>query len=135
MVYTIVIFKKFKKYSKNTPEDVLIQGGIYQLKVNNKNSRTRCEMCSVLTIRKPERQQRRRSGVFIVNFVHIHTLFLVFPLLTLNKFCPLEFSKVTSLNPDILKGANFENNSWQVILHDLFRVNEQLLSYQQFMQN
>ena len=31
-------------------------------------------MCSVLTIKKPERRQRRRSGVFIVNFEHISHL-------------------------------------------------------------
>ena len=38
-----------------------------------------------LTIKTPERHQRRRSGVFIVNFEHISHLFLVFLLLTLNK--------------------------------------------------
>ena len=37
--------------------------GIYLLKVNKRNTRTRCEICSKLT--------RRRSGVFIVNFEHI----------------------------------------------------------------
>ena len=34
--------------------------------------------------KKPERRQWRRSGVFIVNFVHISHLVLVFLLLTLN---------------------------------------------------
>ena len=29
--------------------------GIYLLKVNNRNTRTRCEICSKLTIKKPER--------------------------------------------------------------------------------
>ena len=28
--------------------------GIYLLKVNNRNTRTRCEICSKLTIRTPE---------------------------------------------------------------------------------
>ena len=54
--------------------------GIYLLKVNNRNTRTRCEMCSKLTIKTPV----RRSGVFIVNFEHISHLVLVFPLLTLS---------------------------------------------------
>ena len=36
-------------------------------KVNNKNRRTICEVCSKLTIKTPERRQWRRSGVFIVN--------------------------------------------------------------------
>ena len=30
--------------------------GIYLLKVNNKNTRTRCEICSKLTIKTPERR-------------------------------------------------------------------------------
>ena len=30
-----------------------------------------CEICSKLTIKTPERRQRRRSGVFIVNFEYI----------------------------------------------------------------
>ena len=38
-----------------------------------------------LTIKTPERSQRRHSGVFIVNFDHISHLFLVLVLLTLNK--------------------------------------------------
>ena len=42
-----------------------------QHKVNNRNTRTRCEICLKLTtIKTPERRQRR-SGVFIVNFEHI----------------------------------------------------------------
>ena len=45
--------------------------GIYLLKVNNRNSRARCEICSKLTIKTSERRQWRRSGVFIVNFEHI----------------------------------------------------------------
>ena len=55
------------------------------LKVNNKNIRTRCKICSKLTIKTPEQRQWRRSGVFIVNFEHILHLALVFLLLTLNK--------------------------------------------------
>ena len=31
--------------------------GIYLVKVNNKNPRTRCEICSKLTIKTPERRQ------------------------------------------------------------------------------
>ena len=42
--------------------------GIYLLKVNNKNNRTRCEIFSKLTIKTAE---RRRFGVSIVNFKHI----------------------------------------------------------------
>ena len=57
---------------------------IYLLKVNNRNTRKRCEICSELTIKSPERRQWRRSDVFIVNFEHISHLFLVFLLSVLN---------------------------------------------------
>ena len=43
--------------------------GNYMFKGNNRSTRTRCEICSKLTIKAPER--RRRSGAFIVNFEHI----------------------------------------------------------------
>ena len=46
-------------------------------KVKNRNSRTRCEIYSKLTIKTPERRQWRRFGVFIVNFKHITHLVLV----------------------------------------------------------
>ena len=56
---------------------------VYLLKVSNKNTRIRCEICSKLTIKTPERPQWRRSGVAIVIFEHILQLFLVFLLLNL----------------------------------------------------
>ena len=58
--------------------------GIYLLRVNTRNTWTRCEICSKLTITTPDRRQWRRSGVFIVNFEHVSYLLLVFLLLTLN---------------------------------------------------
>ena len=58
--------------------------GIYLAKVNNRNTRTRWEICSKLTIKTPERRHWRRSGVFIVNVDHISHVVLVFLLLTLN---------------------------------------------------
>ena len=42
--------------------------GIYLFKVNNRNTRARCETCSKLTIKTAERLAWRRSGVFIINF-------------------------------------------------------------------
>ena len=45
--------------------------GIYLLKVNKRNTRARCEICSKLTIKTSERRHWRLSGVFIVNFEHI----------------------------------------------------------------
>ena len=59
-----------------------IPSNIYLFKVNNRNTRKRCEICAKLTIKT---QERRHSGVFIVNFEHISNFFLVFLLLNLNK--------------------------------------------------
>ena len=93
---------------------------IHLFKVNNRNIRTKCELCSKLTIKKPERRQNgpihfknlaanatrflkcvwpfwHRSGVFIVNFERASHLVLVFLLLTLNMQLPagkLNASKV-----------------------------------------
>ena len=58
---------------------------IYMFKVNNRHTRTRCEICSKLTIKTPERRHWRHSGVFIVNFEHISHFVLVFLLLTLSR--------------------------------------------------
>ena len=57
---------------------------IFLLKVNNRNTKARCEICSKLTIKAPEQCHWRCSGAFIVNFEHISYLVLVFLLLILN---------------------------------------------------
>ena len=57
-------------------------------KVNNRNTRTRSEICSKLTIKIPERRHWRRSGIFIINFEHVLHLFLVFLLLILSRQLP-----------------------------------------------
>ena len=54
-------------------------------KVHNLNFGIRCEICSDLTIKSPERRQWRLSGVFIVDFEYIYHLVLVFLLLTSGK--------------------------------------------------
>ena len=51
---------------------------IYLFKINNRNIKKSCEICSKLTVKTPERCQY----VFIVNFEHISHLLLVFLLLT-----------------------------------------------------
>ena len=53
--------------------------GIYMLKGNNRNTRTWCEICSKLTVKR-----YLYSGIFFVNFEHISHLVLGFLLLTLN---------------------------------------------------
>ena len=88
---------------------LIIPAGIYLLKVNNRNTRTRCEISSELTIKTPERRQAdmfkvnnrntrtrcaicskltiktaelRQASFFIVNSEHISHPVLVFRLLT-----------------------------------------------------
>ena len=58
--------------------------GSYLQRVNNRNTRTRFEICSKLTIKTTERRQWRHSRVFIVNFEHISHPSLNFLLLNLN---------------------------------------------------
>ena len=58
--------------------------GIYLLKVNNRNTRKKYEICSKLTTNTPERLHWNRSSVFIVNLEHTSHLILAFLLLTLN---------------------------------------------------
>ena len=57
------------------------------IKVNNRNTITKCEICSKLTIKTPKRRHWRRSGAFIVNFEHTSHLVLLFLLLTLSRLC------------------------------------------------
>ena len=41
------------------------------VQINKRNTRTRYEICSELTVKTPERR-RRHSGVFIVNFEQVN---------------------------------------------------------------
>ena len=75
----ILIYTTTAKLLKANPAGI-----IYRLKVNKRNTRIRCEICSKLTIKIPERCHWRRSGIFIVNFKHISHIVLVLLLLTLN---------------------------------------------------
>ena len=47
--------------------------GIYLLKVSNRSTRTRCEICSKLTIKTSERRQWRLvcSSFSVANFEHV----------------------------------------------------------------
>ena len=73
-----------EKLSRNLGLSSYNPVGNYMFKVNNRNTRARCEICSKLTIKTPERRYWC-SGVFIVNFEHILHVVLVFLLLTLSR--------------------------------------------------
>ena len=67
-----------------TPLSSSIPVGIYLLKVNKRNTRTKCEICSKLTLKTPKQCHWRPYGVFIVNFEYFSHLVQVFLLLILN---------------------------------------------------
>ena len=55
----------------------IVQANIYLFKVNDRNTRTRCEMCSKLTLKTPKRRHWRHSDVFIVTpFFFVNNPFL-----------------------------------------------------------
>ena len=60
----------------------------YLFKVNDRNTRTRCEICSKLTMKSPAWHHWRRSAVFIVNLQHISQFVLVSLLLTSSRLIP-----------------------------------------------
>ena len=79
---------KVRAHNHNLIKQVLsvkVPVGIYLFKFNKRNTRKRCEICSKLIIKTPERRHWRRSSVFIVNFEHISHPVLVFLLLTLSR--------------------------------------------------
>ena len=84
--YLLLSLGRLKGYQEPHKNPV----GFYQLNINNRNTRPRCEICSKLTIKTPERRQWRRSDVFNGNFEHTSHAFLVFLLLTLNMYLPSE---------------------------------------------
>ena len=53
----------------------------YLFKVNNKSTRTRCELCSKLTTKTTGRSHFSRSDVFIFNFEHVSCFYCWFCLL------------------------------------------------------
>ena len=69
MTFFLVIFLPtvFRAVSRS-----FFPAGIYMLKVNNRNTRTRYEICSKLTIKTPERRYFTPcSSVSIVNVDHV----------------------------------------------------------------
>ena len=59
---------------------LVTQPSTYMFQVNNRNTKTKCKICSKLTIKTLQ-----SSGVFIVSFKHISHLVLVLLLLTLSR--------------------------------------------------
>ena len=74
-ILKINVIKISKQWPIRTLDDLeIIPAGNYMFKVNNRNTRARCEVCSKLIIKIPGRRHWRRSGVFIVNLEQFHAL-------------------------------------------------------------
>ena len=73
---------------KDSTEHLFNPVGKYLFTFNNRNTRTRCEICSKLTLKTSVQRHWYRSGVFILNFEHISYLALVFLLITLSRQMP-----------------------------------------------
>ena len=58
----------------------------YLLEIKNTNTRKRCKICSELIIKTPKWRHWQRSGLLVVKFEHTSHLFLLFLLLTVNKY-------------------------------------------------
>ena len=82
-------------------------------KVNRKTGK-RCEICSKLTLKTPERRQWRHSGVFIVDFEHISHLVPEFLFLTLHINCRLGdiflSSKIIAFRTCLIQGKAFHRS-------------------------
>ena len=93
---------------------VAILANIYLLKVNNINFRKRCEICSKLAIQTSERRHWRHSDVFSVNFEYISHLFLLFLLLTLNKWILVRIRLLPLFydNEELYKNLQFRWLTW-----------------------
>ena len=63
----VSLCRQFQRQSKGSSK--YVPAGIYLLKVNNRNTRTRCEICSKLTIKTPERRQALEH--VITDFEHV----------------------------------------------------------------
>ena len=79
------IVPNFSLFGMNTEKQRITQPAITCSKLNNRNTRTRFEICSKLTTKTTGPRQWRHNGVFIVNFEHISNLVLVFLLLILSR--------------------------------------------------
>ena len=91
---------------------------IYLLKVNNKNTRTRCEIFSNLT-----KTREWHSGVIIVNFEHIPHLDRAFLSLTLSIQLPAGFLLKYSII-DLLQGSKYAFGYYISNGRDLFYSNK-----------
>ena len=111
-VFPKKVFWFFWRYKIGTLARNGFPAGNYMFKVNNRNTRTRWEICSKLTAKISERRYWRRSGIIIVNFEQISDLVLVFPLLTLSRYMPTGL-----MLSDLLLSTTTSSNLLRLTIH------------------
>ena len=89
------------------------------LKVNNRSTIARCEICSKLTIDTPERRHRRCLEIFIGNFEHYLRLVLVFLLLNLSRQMPAALTLKVSRSQNGLIHSNNSSAKAELALNRL----------------
>ena len=72
-------------------------------KVNNRNTRTRCKICSKLKIKTPEQRHWHRCGFVIVNSEYISHFVLGFLLLTLSMYITTGYKTLAGCNKTDIK--------------------------------
>ena len=82
----IFFMKKHTTRHSSTFRKIHIPVNIHLFKVNNRNTRQMCEICSKFTIKTQERRKWHRHYIYIANVEHISYLLLVFLLFTSNKW-------------------------------------------------
>ena len=86
---------------------------IYLFRVNNRNTRSKYELCSKLTVKTPERRWRRSSVLLLTPSI-VHTLFLYFCCWLWTSKYGLDkrlFIKLTTWN---LIEPHFEHQTWSI---------------------
>ena len=75
---------------------------IYLVKVNNRNTIYRYEICSKLIIKTPERCHWHRFDVFVVNFEHISHFFPVFSIVDFKQVNVSWENICVNVSPDVI---------------------------------
>ena len=83
---------------------------------NNNSTRKKCEICSNLTIKTPERRQWRHSNVCIVNFEQISSFFLMFLMTNLNNWVVIQAGWSCKIFSNAL-GRGWSTPTFNVIVH------------------
>ena len=110
-------YSRCREQKKTFQGTIHIPANINLFKVNNRNARKWCEICSKLTINTPERRQWRHPGVFIVNFEHISHFFSTVSI--------VDFEQANVCWDNILELCNILEKCWfatrKVLLDNYFK--------------